>query len=529
MRIRLLVADVDGTLVTRSKALTQRACQAIAHLRAAGVEFVITSGRPPRGLAMLVGTLRLSSPIAAFNGGVYVTPDLETVVASHTIPRAVALQAVDYLLGQGLDVWVYQGADWFLRDRDAPHVARERNTVRFDPTVIDDLRGVVDSPIKIVGVSDDHPLVARCESELGALLGAEASAARSQLHYLDVTHPEANKGMVVREASRLLKIPLDEIATIGDMFNDVPMLKISGLSIAMGNASADVQRFTRHVSLSNEEEGFAHAVETFILGVPPYQQTPLGLPPRARACLFSLDSALARAGELHAAAWKQLFDPYLQERAHATAQPFVPFDAGRDPYLHFDGKTLPNGVRSFLASRGIELPDNVVNGLIERMWDLLVGLLQHQRASTFAGSKRYIRAARAAGLRTAAVSLSLHCQEILQAAGVSELFDARIDGAVAAAEHLADKPSPDTYLAAARAIGVEADEAVVFEEDPAGVKAARAGHFGYIVGVDRLGHADELRRQGADVIVTDPGDLIETIGVDLAAYGGDAAAAAPPG
>jgi len=507
MTIKLLIADVDGTLVTKNKVVTPRTREAIARLRAAGVAFTITSGRPPRGLAPLVETLNLTMPMAAFNGAVYIKPDLTTVLAQHAIAPAVAAEAVDFLLRAGLDVWVYQGADWFLRDPGAAHVARESRNVGFAPTVIQDLHGVLEAAVKIVGVSDDLPLVARCETELGARLGADASAARSQPHYLDVTHPEANKGMVVREASRILKIPLDQIATIGDMSNDVPMLGVAGLGIAMGNASADVQRVARHVTRSNEEDGFAHAVESFILGEPPIARTPLGLPPRARACLFGLDGVLTHTVKLQAEAWKRLFDQYLQRRVEATGEPFVAFDPLADYSLHLHNKPPAEGVRSFLDSRGIELPEHTVRALCERKGEILVELLRHQRVETYEGSVRYVQAARGAGLRTAVVSPGKHCLEALLSAGIADLFDARIDGTVG--EHLTGQPSPDPYLAAAEAVGVDAEQAVVFDQEPSGVAAGRAGHFSYVVGVDRLGRGPDLRRHGADVVVSDLAALLE--------------------
>ncbi|MFL5348194.1 MAG: Cof-type HAD-IIB family hydrolase, partial [Hyalangium sp.] len=315
MTIKLLIADVDGTLVTRDKVLTARTCEAVARLRASGVLFTITSGRPPRGLAALVAPLQLTAPLAGFNGGVYVKPDdLTTVLVQRTIPPDVARQAVDYLLQAGLDVWVYQGADWFLRRPDAFRVERERSNVGFDPVVIEDLHSVLDAPIKIVGVSEDRALVERCEAELSQRLGTDASAARSTPYYLDITHPEANKGMVVREAARLLQLPLDEIATIGDMSNDIPMLNAAGLGIAMGNANPEVQRVARHVTRSNDEDGFAYAVDSFILGEPPLTRTRLGLPPRTRACIFGLDGVLTQTADLHAKAWKQLCDHYLRQR-----------------------------------------------------------------------------------------------------------------------------------------------------------------------------------------------------------------------
>jgi Cof subfamily protein (haloacid dehalogenase superfamily)/HAD superfamily hydrolase (TIGR01509 family) len=508
MKIKLLIADVDGTLVTRNKVLTEQTIQAVDRLRAQGVEFTLTSGRPPRGLAKYVGPLNITAPLAAFNGGMYVKPDLTTVLAQRTIAPDIARQAIDYLLQAGLDPWVYRGAEWFLRDPEAPHVARERSNVGFDPIVTQDLHAVLDGAIKIVGCSDDRPLVVRAEAELGVRLGADATAARSQPYYLDITHPEANKGMVVREAARIMKIPLEQIATIGDMVNDLPMLSIAGLSIAMGNASAEVQRVARHVTASNEEEGFARAVESFILGEPPLAQTPLGLPPRARACLFGLGGVLTQTEKLHAEAWKLLCDHYLQERSRASGQPFVPFDPIHEYTQHFHGQLPQDAVHSFLSSRGIELPEKTIRALIERKGELLVDLLKHQHVETYEGSVRFLRAAREAGLRTAVVSSSTHCQEVLQSAGIADLFDAQIDGGFAMSERLGGKPAPDTFLAAAQAIGVDSEHAVVFDDELSGVEAGRAGHFGYVVGVDRQGRAEELRRHGADVVVSDLGALL---------------------
>jgi Cof subfamily protein (haloacid dehalogenase superfamily) len=265
-RIRLLVADVDGTLVTPDKELTPRACAAVDRLREAGIAFTITSGRPPRGMAMLVEPLHLKEPIAAFNGGLFVKPDLSTVLEQRTLSPAVAREVVAYLSEARLDVWVYCGSDWFIRDTRAPHVAHEQATVRFAPAVIRDLGVVLDRAVKIVGVSDDRPLVAHCEAELRRRVGGQASAARSQPYYLDVTHPDANKGMVVRIESRFLDVPLDQIATIGDMPSDVLMFGVGGMSIAMGNASPEVQRAARYVTTANTDEGFANAVDRFVLG-----------------------------------------------------------------------------------------------------------------------------------------------------------------------------------------------------------------------------------------------------------------------
>jgi Cof subfamily protein (haloacid dehalogenase superfamily) len=265
-RTKLLVADVDGTLVNSDKRLTDGTRQSVERLRAAGVELAVISGRPPRGMAMLSGPLALTAPIVAFNGGMFVTPDLTNVLEQHCLPATVAAEVVATLGQAGLDVWVYRGSDWFIRRRDAPHVAREESTVQFAPVVVDDLGGVLANAVKIVGVGDDHALVARCEDGLRRRLGAHVSAARSQPYYLDVTHPDANKAAAVRWLSRTLAVPLVEVACIGDMPSDVLMFAVGGLSIAMGNASPEVQRCARHVTTSNDDEGFANAVDWFVLG-----------------------------------------------------------------------------------------------------------------------------------------------------------------------------------------------------------------------------------------------------------------------
>jgi Cof subfamily protein (haloacid dehalogenase superfamily)/HAD superfamily hydrolase (TIGR01509 family) len=512
MSIKLLIADVDGTLVTRNKLLTERTCDAVTRLRAAGVDFTITSGRPPRGLASLIAPLNITAPVAAFNGGMYVKPDLTTIIAQRTMRADVAREAIDYLFRAGLDVWVYQGADWYIRNEANPRIPREKRNVGFDPIIVSDFDSILQGPVKLVGISDDLALVAMCEAELNARLGADALAARSQPYYLDITHPEANKGMVVREAARILQIPLSAIASIGDMLNDLPMLRISGLSIAMGNASEEVKNIARYVTKSNEEEGFAHAVDSFILGEPPISHTAHGLPPHTRACLFGLDGVLAQTAKLHAEAWKELFDLYLRERAQAAGIAFVPFDPVSDFSVYFYNKLPLDGIRSFLDSRGIEVPSTTVRALAERKSELLLTLFKHERVEPYEGSVRYVRAARAAGLKTAVVSSSRHCHEALDAAGIADLFDAEIDGEFATAEHLAVKPAPDIYLAAAQAVGVDFEDAVVFDDDIAGVEAGRAGHFGYVVGIDRTGHSSELRSHGADVVVADLASLLNGVG-----------------
>jgi Cof subfamily protein (haloacid dehalogenase superfamily) len=264
-KISLLIADVDGSLVTKEKVLTPRAQAAVKALHGAGIAFAITSGRPPRGMAMLIEPLALRTPIAGFNGGIFIKPDM-TIIEEHLIAPDAAERAVKLILDHRIDVWVYSGNDWFVRDPEAPHVAREQSTVKFPPTVVDDLGAALHRAVKIVGISDDLDLVARCEKDAQDALGAQVSAARSQPYYLDVTHPKANKGTVATTLSKLLSVPLAEIATIGDMPNDVLMFRKSGVSIAMGNASAEVQQQARFVTASYNDEGFAKAVERYVLG-----------------------------------------------------------------------------------------------------------------------------------------------------------------------------------------------------------------------------------------------------------------------
>ncbi|MDA8309438.1 MAG: Cof-type HAD-IIB family hydrolase [Actinomycetota bacterium] len=262
--IRLLLADVDGTLVTPAKALTERAISAVRALHDAGIAFAVVSGRPPRGMSMLVGPLELTTPIAAFNGGLVVDPEMHTLV-QHVLPEELVLPIGALLRSFSLDVWIYRGAQWCIQDPKGPHVAKESATVEFAPTIVEDYTGLTDDVIKIVGVSDDTERVTAAGQAAREQFGDHVSAARSQPYYLDVTHPDANKGTVVRWIAQHLGISTEEIATIGDMPNDVLMFAHSGLSIAMGNASPDVQRAARRITTANDDEGFANAVERFVV------------------------------------------------------------------------------------------------------------------------------------------------------------------------------------------------------------------------------------------------------------------------
>lgn len=263
-RIRLLLSDVDGTLVKMDKTLTERSIEAVRALHDAGIHFAVTSGRPPRGMSMLVEPLALKTPLAAFNGGLVVEPDMD-VVEQHVVPDDLVAPTIELLESHQLSVWVYRCADWLVRDPDGPHVAREAHTVQFSPKVVESFDGATTGVAKIVGVSDNHDVIAAAGTAAHDKFGDHVSASRSQPYYLDVTHPQANKGSVVKFLSAKYGIPTEEIATIGDMPSDVLMFAHSGLSIAMGNADREVQRAARRVTTSNDEDGFANAVERFIL------------------------------------------------------------------------------------------------------------------------------------------------------------------------------------------------------------------------------------------------------------------------
>ena len=262
--IKLLLSDVDGTLVRPDKSLSPRTVDAVHALHDAGITFAVTSGRPPRGMEMLVEPLALAAPLAGFNGGLVVEPDLE-VIEERLLPDDLVPRTVELLDAHGLSVWLYPDADWLVRDPKGPHVEREAHTVQFEPTVVESFDGGARRVAKIVGVSDDYDVVEAAENAAHEELGEHVSASRSQPYYLDITHPQANKGTVVQFLSERFGLSRDEIATIGDMPNDVLMFAHSGLSIAMGNAHREVQRAARQVTTTNDEDGFANAVEKFIL------------------------------------------------------------------------------------------------------------------------------------------------------------------------------------------------------------------------------------------------------------------------
>jgi beta-phosphoglucomutase family hydrolase len=244
----------------------------------------------------------------------------------------------------------------------------------------------------------------------------------------------------------------------------------------------------------------------------------LGLPASVRACLFDLDGVLTDTAKVHAAAWKQMFDQFLGARASKRGELFVPFDQKDDYDAYVDGKPRYDGVRSFLASRRIELPEGkpddppsaeTICGLGNRKNEIVLRMIHGEGVDAYPGSRRYLEAARDAGLRRAVVSSSTNCRDVLEAAGIEDLLEARIDGVVAEREHLKGKPAPDTYLAGARALDVTPDAAAVFEDALAGVEAGRGGGFACVVGVDRVGQAKALREHGATIVVQDLAELIE--------------------
>ena len=247
----------------------------------------------------------------------------------------------------------------------------------------------------------------------------------------------------------------------------------------------------------------------------------LGLPDPIRACLFDLDGVLTETASIHAAAWKEMFDGFLRDRADRQGQPFVPFDEHDDYDRYVDGKPRLDGVRDFLASRGIQLPegepddppdDTTVQGLGNRKNSIVLRRIREQGVEAYPGSVAYVRAARDAGLARAVVSSSSNCREVLAAAGILDLFQQVVDGVVAERDHLRGKPQPDTYLEGARLLGVPPAAAVVFEDALAGVEAGRAGDFGWVVGVDRVGQAEALKAHGASVVVKDLAELLPGAG-----------------
>lgn len=261
--IKLLISDADGTLVTPDKKLTPATLEAVRKLRARGILFTVTSSRPPVGLRMLSEPLGINLPMGPFNGSSIVNPDL-TIVEQHTIPRLAVMESLALFARHGIDAWIFTNQNWLIHRDDGRYVPHEQQTIQADPLIVDRDEPHAGEACKVVGVSADFPLLAKCETELQALLGAEAHVARSQDYYLDVTPPGYDKGSFVTAMSKRLDIPPQAIATIGDMPNDLPMFRAAGISFAMGNASDAVKAQATHVTTSNDDDGFAKAMEIIL-------------------------------------------------------------------------------------------------------------------------------------------------------------------------------------------------------------------------------------------------------------------------
>ncbi|MGY3488445.1 Cof subfamily protein (haloacid dehalogenase superfamily) [Bradyrhizobium sp. USDA 4011] len=262
-RIALVVSDVDGTLLTKDKTLTDGALTAVRRLHEAGIGFTIVSSRPTIGMGFLVEPLAITLPIGAFNGSSIVDPQLQPI-EQHVIPPAAARRSVDLLRERGVDIWLFTNDRWLTRNPDGEYNAHEKRAIKHDPTIVSDFTPYLDQACKIVGASSDAPLLQRCEAEMQQMVGNDATAVRSQTYYLDVTPPGHDKGTFVEGIAKRLGVALENVATIGDMQNDLPMFARSGVSFAMGNASDDVKARAKHVTETNEHDGFARAMDTVL-------------------------------------------------------------------------------------------------------------------------------------------------------------------------------------------------------------------------------------------------------------------------
>jgi Cof subfamily protein (haloacid dehalogenase superfamily) len=262
-RIALVVSDVDGTLVTKDKTLTDRARDAVRRLHDAGIGFTITSSRPTLGMRFLVEPLAITLPIGPFNGSSIVDPQLNPIEA-HLISAATAQRSLDVFNEFDVDIWLFTNDQWLTRHGDGEYVPHEKLAIRADPTIVKDFAPYLNAACKIVGASSDAAMLQRCEAAMQQAVGAQATAVRSQSYYLDVTPPGHDKGTFVQAMAKRMGISTDAVATIGDMQNDLAMFKTSGVSIAMGNATDDVKKQATHVTTSNEDEGFAGAIELIL-------------------------------------------------------------------------------------------------------------------------------------------------------------------------------------------------------------------------------------------------------------------------
>jgi Cof subfamily protein (haloacid dehalogenase superfamily) len=262
-RIALVVSDVDGTLLTKDKRLTEAASAAVRRLHEAGVGFTITSSRPVIGMGFLIDQLKITLPVGPFNGSSMVAPDMKPI-EQHLIPASAVRRSLDLFKENGIDIWLFTNEHWFAKNNDGEYVPNEKRAIRAEPTVISDFTPYLSQACKVVGSSSDFALLARCEAEMQKALGREATAIRSQSYYLDITPPGQDKGTFVQAMARRLGISTETVATIGDMHNDVAMFKASGVSFAMGNASDDVKQHAKHVTDTNENDGFAKAVDVML-------------------------------------------------------------------------------------------------------------------------------------------------------------------------------------------------------------------------------------------------------------------------
>ncbi|MEH2522874.1 MULTISPECIES: Cof-type HAD-IIB family hydrolase [unclassified Bradyrhizobium] len=262
-RIALVVSDVDGTLLTKDKVLTDGAKAAVRRLHAAGIGFTIVSSRPTIGMGFLIDPLSITLPVGAFNGSSIVDAGLRPI-EQHLIRPAVAQRSLDVLAAFGVDIWLFTNARWYTRNPDGEYVPHEKRAIKADPTIIADFTPYLAETCKIVGASSDAALLQRCEVAMKEAVGLEATAVRSQTYYLDVTPPGHDKGTFVENIARRLGIPADAMATIGDMENDLPMFAKSGVSFAMGDAADNIKQHATHVTDSNERDGFAAAIETVL-------------------------------------------------------------------------------------------------------------------------------------------------------------------------------------------------------------------------------------------------------------------------
>jgi Cof subfamily protein (haloacid dehalogenase superfamily) len=262
-RIRLVVSDVDGTLVTKDKLLTDAAIAAVQRLRAAGIGFTIVSSRPTIGMEFLIKPLALTLPFGAFNGSSIVDPQMRPI-EQHLIPPDIVRRAIDLLEQFGVDIWLFTNDKWLTRNPNGEYVGHEQRAIKHDPVIVDNFAPHLNSACKIVGASPDPELLIRCEAAMQQAVGKEATAVRSQTYYLDVTPPGHDKGTFVAAMAARLGVPLAETATIGDMQNDLPMFARSSMSFAMGNAADEIKQHATHVTASNENEGFAAAIEMIL-------------------------------------------------------------------------------------------------------------------------------------------------------------------------------------------------------------------------------------------------------------------------